>query len=258
MGNPGIFLRLISCYAKVKKERASSYLRYLGLMKRPRKNGGVLAMAAGESTLIGQELKYSDVSFSQSMSSAWGFVEPAANCYNALELGDGGTDRNGRRVFIHSVSIRGILGRPSYASILTGPMEEQLVRIVIFFDRQANGAQGIAEDLFNDDSLNILNFHSLERAARYQILLDRMFHIPANSGEAQELEDLTEFVSGETRLAFNMEIGFGDDPVEVTYKASTGNVTDIVSNALHMVGVARTTVGSFPTLKGVVRIRYEG
>ena len=174
--------------------------------------------------------KYFDVEVNDStVSSSWAFEDPAAQALNAIAVGDGPSDRDGRLVDICCLEIRGFWSRPATESA-TGPSSSPLVRCVVVLDRQANGAQGTASDIFNDGSEPTLSMRSWERVPRYLILWDRTFalNFPILNEGAANL-----FSRARGRLPFHKKIVF-DPPVRVWYKGSAGDVTDISTNALHV------------------------
>lgn len=141
------------------------------------------------------------------------------------------------KIAIRTIEFRG------YTYVTTGTGVEQLQRILILCDRQANAA---APTVLSDylSPASVVGLRNLAARKRFKTILDRTFDLNA-SGE-----------SGSWRK-FHYYLKLRR-PLVVEYNtANNGTVADIVSNSLYLVTVGSSAAGATAggTL-GTLRIRY--
>lgn len=155
---------------------------------------------------------------------------------NGIAPGTGASQRVGMKISIHSLEYRG------YETVTAATGDDQVHRICIFIDRQANGvAPALGQQLLLN---NTYAPRSLIARHRFKILLDRTFCLNA-SGESGSMRAQKYY------MKFRR-------PIIVEFNAGTaGDITDIVTNSLFVehLGTAAPgpTAGSYYF---ICRIRY--
>lgn len=172
------------------------------------------------------------------MNTSWG-----VDLLDGIAPGAGASQRIGMKIMIRSLEFR----LRSYATPATGT--DQLHRIVIFLDRQANAATPGATAALTAaavlSSASELGMRNLAQRHRFKILYDKTKVLNA-TGEPFSDQFLKVY------MKFRR-------PIVVEYNAGTaGTIADIASNALYVMyygsNVAGATAG---TISGILRIRYS-
>lgn len=177
------------------------------------------------------EWKYLDTAIALNMNTT-----AAQLLVNGLAPGSGASERIGQKVMVRSIQLRLV----QYVTAGTGA--DQFHRVLLFVDRQANGA---APTLGSQLSANsVLGMRSLVNRKRFKILWDKSCHMNATAEPGSML----------FRKAY---IKFRR-PLVVEFNAGVaGTIADIVSNSLYFYVVGSLAAG--PTaggIEGVARIRY--
>ena len=132
------------------RQRAASASRRSSALALARSNAVKLAnMRAGG--YEGMENKFVDYNFpgTGNISATWAGseVDPAtANSISVVAQGDGESERDGRVYYINSVHINGYVAK-TQSEVATDPVPDALVRLVLVWDTQTNGAQLNGEDV---------------------------------------------------------------------------------------------------------------
>jgi len=123
-------------------------------------------------------------------------MDPTPNvlCLNAITQGDGESQRDGRKVVIKSLQIKGMINADTVANS-ADPPAGRLIRILVVQDKQTNGATGL--QLFSGSSPTTLELsnalldnrsgmvsinapYNQNTKERFKILYDRTFNINPN------------------------------------------------------------------------------
>jgi len=124
---------------------------------------------------LGRELKFVDSEVSADSlgkTVAGSEVDPAQDSLNGVAQGDGGSNRDGRITFIHSLHIRGAIAF-NHSQTFTTPTTAGFVRLALVLDTQTNGAQLNAEDVFKDPTSTALDWcflRNLQYTKRFRVL----------------------------------------------------------------------------------------
>lgn len=164
----------------------------------------------------GAEMKYFDTLIGdQSLSATTGLI--LAPSLNLMQQGNGETDRIGRKCVIQSVHIKMRVRQAAATSTVT---TDNLVRIMVYHDKQSNGGPATAALLLTTD--DILSFRNLQTTGRFRILYDttRAVYTPL-SGNG------TASVSGEKQLYVKMNKKCN---IPLEFDASTGAISDLTTN----------------------------
>lgn len=95
--------------------------------------------------------------------------------------GTGESERSGRRCTAVWLGMRYRIYRDSQGTA-SGSNESEVVRIIVYHDKQANGATAAAADLLEDD--DFLGFNNLSNSGRFTTLMDRTHDlVPASGGD---------------------------------------------------------------------------
>ncbi len=207
---------------------------------------------------IGLERKFLDTEQADdSIGSSWtgGELDPTTFlCLSAVAQGDGENQRDGRRYEVHSVHVSGFV-EASITEAGAAPATDTIVKIAMVLDKQTNGAQLNAEDVYvtgQDSSPN--TFRNLQFTQRFQILRSKMFNIRNTFGNMNE-GAVNSFATGGVKVPFAFNYQF-DPPLQVNTKNTTAVIASITDNSIHIIGSA---TGSIATeLSYQARIRFTG
>ena len=149
---------------------------------------------------------------------------------NLLQVAEGtdDTQRVGRRIFLRRLFLNARIYPTSNSTI------HNTTRIVIFFDKQANGSTPTISDIFdNVNFMSVYDWNSVPK--RYEIIYDSIRSFGGNWSQVNSAS--SEPQTGVIRL---------DIPLNrlVQYKGTTSAVTDIVSNSLWILHKGNQTLAS--------------
>lgn len=247
---------LKSRYAATRSQRralASKYQRqYIraGLRARPPTNfrtGG----------FVGMEKKFLDLEVATVAvpSGTWVGAEndPSIDCLNAMTVGTGESQRDGRKITMKTLHVRGFIEATKGATDTTvqDPID---FAIYLVLDTQTNSAQLNAEDVMQNTVGRSVDAHrNLQFGSRFRILRSYRGSIgPAvNANNAGATTVSTSFY----KKPFNWNVVLPKEYATVEYKGSTPAIADITTNSLHIIACKETT-GEPVTLTYTSRLRY--
>lgn len=97
---------------------------------------------------------------------------------NGVATGTDFTDRNGRKIVMKSLHIKGFVYPQDTATL------NNLARLIIFYDSQANGATpNVTDILKSTSSLSQLNLNNRDR---FKILVDKQYPVAMNNNTATQ------------------------------------------------------------------------
>ncbi len=189
---------------------------------------------------LGIETKYHDTSLvartmTAPTNATGGEADPATlNTLFAPTQGTGAQNRDGRKVLIKSLQLKGTLEIP-VAVNQTLLNRTAVVFMAVVWDKQTNAAQLNSEDVFenqaNDARVATSLLRGVERGSRFQILKTWTIDMPqvVATYDGTNMEKSGVHVSFETFLKLNI-------PVE--YVANGGTIADVQDNSLHLIAFA--------------------
>lgn len=194
----------------------------------------------------GPELKYFDNDLNLTtinLATAGGtLIEDSLLC--GIQQGSGANQRIGRKIIVKRLSFRMFV---NYKAADDAPADN-IFRIIIYLDKQANGASTNWQTIFASQS--VFAFNNLERKDRFTILKDFFFKVsPIPYYDSTSNTTLTNIKT--TLLKGNIKLNL---PIE--YSGSTNNVADMVSNNIGIFGGVLLN-GVVNDIDGIVRIRYD-
>lgn len=180
--------------------------------------------------------------------------EGTALSMSSIGIGTGESQRDGRIATLHSWFIKGFVTIPVVEGSVT-PLGDILARIAIVLDKQTNGAQLSAEDVFDTVGTpnDVNSVKNLQNSARFVVLKDKTILISrTRAGMNEGQADL--FAAGAITVPFKMG-GVFKPPIRVNHTGTTAVVASIADNSLHVIGTAQST-GVLLTYR--TRVRFTG
>lgn len=138
-----------------------------------------------------------------------------------IQQGAGESERIGRKVVVRKLHVNGDIILPGSA---TATFTEDVVRLIIFWDKQTNGAAATVGQILA--SASYLAYRNLQQTGRFNILSDKKYTINASAGNGTSTADKR----AHWRLNLNCKI-----PLE--FDASTGAITDLTTNNLGVLAI---------------------
>ena len=205
--------------------------------KRSFKRQRTAPKARARGTLIRVEKKFFDASDSISVPSA-GDVK-ASLCL--VTQGTGDTNRIGRKIFPTAV---GIKGRLSYTPATTG-IASDFVRIIVFADKQCNGATATVTDLLQ--SANYNSYRNLDNLERFDFLHDHVYSLQITAGTPTA-------TSSVVHTPLNLYLDLASKNYQINYDASAGAITDLTSLNIGVMAIG--LIDGTSTLDYISRLRF--
>lgn len=210
---------------------------------------------------LGLEKKFLDVALATTQIAGpadctGGELDPVGgvNCLNGVAQGDGESNRDGKNYVIKSLHFAGRVVTNSQTNKTVGWIPPS-VFIAIVLDTQTNGAQLNSEDVYTNPGASISTNSCLQRnlqySSRFRVLktfkLD--FNQPSTTYDGTNIEALGQSQSIEAHLDnLNIKVGCS---------ATTGTVSAITDNSLHVIGFCTNTTETV-NLTYTSRIRFMG
>lgn len=165
---------------------------------------------------------------------------------SAIAQGDGESNRDGRKCTLTSLHIKGNVGINADATGISLP---NIIRVIVVWDTQTNGAQLNAEDVFLAASHKEFSFRNLQFSKRFRVLKDATFVInpTAAAGDGTSLDSAAHFRT----FKWNFKLD-----IPVIHSGTTAVIASITDNSLHVLAWAATT--GLSTLNYESRVRFVG
>lgn len=150
--------------------------------------------------------------------------------------GDDIANRQGRKVFVKSIRITGRVQVPP-AAALAALYQQSLVRMVVYQDKQTNGAQSQAEDLLSSGaaSTSIFMSQNLANLGRFKVWKDKILKLDPypSAGVAAS------YAQGGTIIPFKFSI---KPNCYVNYNSTNGGtIADVIDNSFHFIAQSYST-----------------
>jgi len=163
--------------------------------------------------------------------------------------GDGYNQRDGRKVQLLALKIKGQLKVPAVSDVLVGQAGCHC-RIIVYQDKQTNGAQAQGENVIMAAANNAINqFQNPDNFGRFNVLKDKNFTLhPVVTGQssATEIEVFGRVVPFKFMIKFKK-------PVTIHYNSTTtATITAVVDNSFHLIANC-SSVTIAPTIQYIVR-----
>ncbi len=190
------------------------------------------------------ELKFHDVALDDAVVAVGGNITATINI---IPQGVTEIQRIGRKCTIRSVHWKYRVDLPEVQDAST-PNTIDEVRVIMYMDKQANGAAAVATDIL--ETATIRSFRNLANSGRFNILMDRLHVINwmtlASHGFAADTFDQAEVVR---EYSFNKKC---EIPIE--FNAGAGIISEIRSNNLGVLLVGLNGTAGFLSS---IRLRFS-
>ncbi len=193
---------------------------------------------------LGPEKKFHDMLYSADpVGSTWALLSHAGGqSLNLIAQGLTEKTRVGRRICVHNINIKGEVVMPT----ATTAIGRQLVKLALVMDRQANGADGAASDVWEVAASGLHSYRNLAAAPRFKVLWSKVFTMNSSiSGNGTTID------TNEMLRFFNCSVKL-EEPIE--YDGATGAITEIQSVNFFLMGVA---LASSPAVTMTARCRIR-
>ncbi len=182
------------------------------------------------------ELKFHDVDVDDTTVAQGGTIQVAGSCLNIAQ-GVGEDERVGRRCTIRSIGWRFNINLP-FAQDQADIPNGDVVRVILYLDRQANGAAAVTLDLLEED--NYQSFNNLSNKNRFRTLMDRTYTLNHHVASADGANTVSVPVREEVEDTF-----FKPCNIVVEYSGAAGAIGEIRSNNICVLLVGKTGVANF-------------
>lgn len=215
------------------------------------------------SGLLGMEYKFLDDQIQPTTVAATaaltgGEYDPTSRlCLNAPAQGDGATSRDGKRIVMDSVYVKGMVTRAQLED-QTNPPAPEKVYVALVLDTQSNGAQLNSEDVFlnisADVSTNVCPFRNLTNSERFRIIDTALLDLDVQAFSI-EADNLMSWGGITKEFTFYHKFKDGGLPVNFVATSSAGSISNVVDNSLHIIAFS---ISGTATICYNSRVRFQG
>ncbi len=196
----------------------------------------------GRFSKAGGELKFHDDSLDDTIVAASGSI---AASLNLIPQGVRESERVGRKCVLKSVQWRYKIQIPERDGVGV-PADGDTLRIIMYVDKQANGATAAITDVLETASIH--SFYNLANSSRFDILCDKLNTINYLSLASDAVGAVSQAKVIQNKK-FSKKLNI---PIE--FSASTGAITEIRSNNIGVILISdRGTCGFF----SLFRVRFS-
>ncbi len=188
-----------------------------------------------------RERKFHDVDVDDAVIAAGGNI--AIGSCNVIAQGVTEVQRVGRQIHIKKIQWRWEIVLPATA---TAADTCDIVRIVLYWDRQTNGAAAGVTDIL--DTNDFQSFNNLAHRQRFKILYDKTVTLVAVAGSGIGADNTRSY-------GCNLKLGsfFKNVNIPIEFDASTGAITEQVTNNL---GVMLVSSAGLCAFNSKMRLRF--
>jgi len=185
-----------------------------------------------------------------------GEYDPSAGCTGCLSCpaqGDTEQSRDGKRIVIDSLILKGYVANAGTASAAIEAASKVFVAVIL--DTQSNGAQLNSEDVFkNTGAIDLLNCDPVKNllfGSRFRILKSQTYDLTPPGAIVASAT----YAANSLRRDFDWYIPFKGGLSVNLNAGTTADVANVIDNSLHVVAFA-TVAGC--TIGYNARIRFQG
>ncbi len=191
---------------------------------------------------IGGELKFHDIDIDDATIATGGTI--ALDSCNKIAQGVTEVTRVGRKCTIRSINWRFNIALVEQDGV-ADPLNADTVRVILYLDKQANGAAATVTAILEADDYQ--SFNNLANKGRFRTLMDRTYTMNSQAGGGNGTASDWAGVRQDDTFFKKVNI-----PIE--FDSTTGAITEIRSNNIGvlLVGVAQTT-----SFDSKMRIRFS-
>lgn len=191
-----------------------------------------------------EELKFHDVTFSDAVIATAGAILNTGSI-NLIAQGTSESERIGRKCTLRAIGLRWDVSMPEQDAVAT-PETGDVIRMIIYEDKQANGATAAVTDIL--ETADYQSFNNLSNSSRFRTLMDRTWAI----NYIALASDGAGVVSSPSHILADTFFKKCDIPLE--FSATTGALTEIRSNNIGILVISRAGIGG---IGGHIRLRFS-
>lgn len=205
------------------------------------------------------DMTYAPTNIANTLACATGEADPtsgSANCLSCPAVGDSEQQRDGRKIVIESIHIKGNIYRTAEAATAIADPGRCVLFLVL--DTQTNGAAINSEDVFKsiggtlDQSVDC--HRNLLFGNRFRVL-KKLVWTPSMNSVAYSGTVGTVWMNGQTRT-FEFHVKFPKGLHINMTAGTTADVANVIDNSLHMINFA--SIANKFNLEYGARIRFQG
>lgn len=207
--------------------------RAMGRSRGYTRTSGFYGRYAGPSA----ELKFHDVDLDDAVIAAGGAI---TSSINLIAQGTTESTRIGRRCTLRSINWRFEVTFPAGTTTATS----DIVRVIMYLDKQANGATAAVTDIL--ESADFQSFNNLANKSRFRTLMDRTYDMEAGiSGDGTTID---------TGTATTSDSFFKNVALPLEFDSTAGALTEIRSNNIGVLLLSRSGIAGFTSK---IRLRFS-
>ncbi len=188
-------------------------------------------------------MKFHDVDIDDAVIASGGNII-ANGSVNLIAQGVTESQRVGRKCTITAIGWRFRIILPEQDAVAT-PASSDLIRVILYWDKQANGATAVNTDIL--ESSNIFSFNNLANSGRFKTLMDRTYPI----NYLNLASDGAGVVSHGNVILQDSFYKKCNVPIE--FSGATGALTEIRSNNIGVMVVGLNNIAGFTSK---MRVRF--
>ncbi len=185
------------------------------------------------------ELKFHDIDLDDAVIAATGGI---TDSINKIAQGTTEVTRIGRKCTIRSINWRFAVTIPSTN---LGSSATDIVRVILYLDKQANGATAAITDIL--ESADYQSFNNLANKSRFRTLMDRTYDTTSSAGGGDGTTE--DYAESSVHDSFFKKVNI---PVE--FDSTAGAITEIKSNNI---GVLLFTKNGKAGFASKIRLRFS-
>ncbi len=191
----------------------------------------------------GGELKFHDIDVDDAAIAQNGTIQNSGTI-NIIPQGVTEVQRVGRKCTIRSIGWRFNITVAVVAG--SGGGLSDVVRVILYLDKQANGATATITGILESDDYQ--SFNNLSNKSRFRTLMDRTYVVSSGGGAGDGTTN--DFGSSNTQDSF-----FKSCNIPIEFDSTTGAITEMRSNNLGVLLLSRT--GNVAGFDSKFRLRFS-
>ncbi len=189
------------------------------------------------------ELKFHDLDINDSAIAIG--VTVAEDSVVTIAQGVGESQRIGRKCTVRKIGWRFTIAQNSSAD-QADPPKGDVVRILLYLDKQTNGATATSTDIL--ESADYQSFNNLSNKSRFRTLMDRTYTIGYNLAQT---DGTNTGAYPETLIEDDF---FKNVNIPLEYTAGTGAITELTTNNIGVLTISKNGTATF---ESKMRIRFS-
>ncbi len=185
------------------------------------------------------ELKFFDLDLDDALIASGGTI---TDSINKIPQGVTEITRVGRKCTIRQINWRFDLQLPTQTGASAGT---DTVRVLMYLDKQANGATAAITDIL--ESADFQSFNNLSNKRRFRTLMDRTYAINAEAGGGDGTNE--DYAANTLTDSFYKKVN-----ITIEFNSTAGAITEISSNNIGVLLISRSGLVAFSSK---IRLRFS-